>query len=167
MDQKARIRIVSDIQKENLYHRPLVCEKCHNNVMHFNGCGTYKCPSCGHTALDDWGKVREFLYSHKNSTALDIENALGISRREVNQMLRESKIQVANGADTLLTCTICGKRILSGKYCERCEQRIHEEMENRARAQLQHEYQGIKTAPATVSDGRMYYDKMKSVRKNG
>ena len=156
MDTKTKIRTISEMNQMNIYNRPLLCEKCKSAIMKFIGCGNYKCPNCGHIDMDDWGKVREYLYEHKNSTALDISNNLGIPRMEITQMLRESKIEVAVGSESIITCEICGKSIRSGKICQSCEKQIHENIEMKAMSRLKN-ISGTVSNKSTSDDGHMYF----------
>lgn len=156
MDMKAKVRVLSEMRQDNLYNRPIICTNCKENIMQFVGGGEYKCPTCGHTAYDDWGRVREYLYSHKYATALDVSNELGIPRGTINQMLREEKIQIADGANSLLTCQMCGRVIRSGRFCSVCEKRMHQNIEEQARAKLYKKMRGTYVDKGKADDGQMY-----------
>ena len=122
--------------EQNLYNRPCYCPKC-DGVMIFVGCGCYKCEDCHHEMKDDWGKVRDYLYEPENrgKNALDIEQDLGIPRREVQAMLREGKIQYSSEGLSSLMCQMCGTIITHGKYCEPCEKQLHKAKEEELKAQ--------------------------------
>ena len=122
--------------EQNLYNRPCYCPKC-DGVMIFVGCGCYKCEDCHHEMKDDWGKVRDYLYEPENrgKNALDIEQDLGIPRREVQAMLREGKIQYSSEGLSALMCQMCGTIITHGKYCEPCEKQLHKAKEEELKAQ--------------------------------
>lgn len=159
MDTATKKKLVKEIDPANIYNRPFLCESCKGDIMHFAGCGTYRCPICGYTAMDDWGKVREYLYSHKYSTALDIANDLGIPRSEVNQMLRENKIEVSSGVGSLLTCDMCGRVIRSGRLCSNCEMSMHQNLEMQAKSRM---YQKLRGRGQLISqpggdDGQMHF----------
>ena len=122
--------------EQNLYNRPSYCPTC-DGVMIFVGCGCYKCEDCHHEMKDDWGKVRDYLYEPENrgKNALDIEQDLGIPRREVQAMLREGKIQYSSEGLSSLMCQMCGTIITHGKYCEPCEKQLHKAKEEELKAQ--------------------------------
>ncbi len=141
---------------EDPYHRPIYCEKC-DGIMQFIGCGAYKCENCGQVELDDWGKVREYLYKHVKANALDIEKDIGVDRRAINRMLREGKIETVSKS-SLLRCEKCGKQIRSGHMCEACEKLYHRQIEEQARKERQ-ERKNIHGVSARLhgDEGRIRY----------
>lgn len=110
------------------YHVPRTCKQC-EGVMIYKGVGEYKCENCGFVDYDDYGKVRLYIEEHHGATAAEIEAAVGVAQRTIRQMLRESRIEVAEGSRSFLHCEICGKEIRSGKYCPECETKIHRGLE--------------------------------------
>ena len=144
---------------DNPYHRPIYCRKC-GGVLVFTGGGTYKCEDCDAVEYDDWGKVREYLYKYPNANALDIEQAIGIPRKTVNMLLREGKI-LTTSANAFLRCEICGTPISSGRYCNNCEHKYHENIEKAARVKLHksENIHGSLSAPQTGDTGRIRYER--------
>ena len=41
MDAKTKLKLVSDIRQDNIYNRPLVCEKCKSAIMKYAGSYDY------------------------------------------------------------------------------------------------------------------------------
>lgn len=114
------------------YHVPRMCAKC-SGVMIFKGVGEYHCEDCGNIAYDDYGKVRLYLESHSGATAGEIEQNTGVSQKAIRQMLKESRLQVAEGSKTFLRCEVCGKDIRSGRFCSDCEMKAHRGFEEQQR----------------------------------
>lgn len=112
----------------NYYHVPRTCKQC-EGVMVYKGVGEYQCEECGFIDYDDYGKVRLYIEEHHGATAAEIEAAVGVSQRTIRQMLRESRIEVAEGSRSFLHCEICGKEIRSGRYCPECETKVHRGLE--------------------------------------
>ncbi len=142
------------------YNIPHTCKKC-NGVMIFKGVGEYKCEDCGYLDYDDYGKVRNYIEQHKGATALEIENAIGVSQRTIRQLLRDNRIEVASDSRIFMHCEICGKSLRSGKYCAECEQKVHRRLEEQTRAEKQkmksrRDMQGYSTH-VDKDDGRMRY----------
>lgn len=163
IDEKERI--ASLLEQDSKYNRPILCPNCQDDIMEFKGSGTYQCPNCKHEALDDWGKVREFLYKHPNATAIDIEEQVGVPRKEVNQMIRESRIVVTNVNRGLLFCDMCGTAIPSGSLCPNCEKILNQRVEKAARNKyMQHRaksMQGVLIHRNTGEEGRIRYNGMR------
>lgn len=122
---------------DDIYHRPIYCKRC-GDVLVFHAPGSYKCGNCTSIEYDDYGKVREFLYSHQGASAEDIEENTGVGLKAVRQMLREDKIEECNGRSLLsLTCLRCGKPIPSGKLCLECLHKYNAKIESDAKEILE------------------------------
>lgn len=124
------------------YHTPYICKEC-GGVMIFKGVGEYRCEDCDFVDYDDYGKVRLYIEAHKGATAAEIEAAIGVSQRSIRNMLRESRIEVAEGSRTFLHCEVCGKEIRSGRFCPECETKAHRNMEEQQREELRKSTKGF------------------------
>ncbi len=114
------------------YHVPNTCESC-GGVMVFKGVGEYHCEDCGSVAYDDYGKVRLYLEQNPGANAVAVELDTGVSQKTIRLMLKESRIQVAEGSPSPLRCEICGKTIRCGRMCNECEIQYHRNMEEKQR----------------------------------
>ncbi len=122
-------------------HIPKVCQKC-GGVMVFKGVGEYQCEKCNFLDYDDYGKVRAYIEQHRGATAMEIEAAIGVPQKTIRRLLRESRIQVAEGSKSFLHCEICGQPIRSGRFCPQCEVAVHRNMEEKQREQLRRDKKG-------------------------
>lgn len=121
---------------EDIYHRPIYCKKC-GDVLKYHAPGAYKCEHCSAVELDDYGKVREYLYLHTGASAEEIEEHTGVGLKAIRQMLREEKIEEVNGKSiSSLSCIRCGNPITSGKLCESCLKKFNSKIEADAKAAL-------------------------------
>lgn len=126
----------------DMYHIPRVCKEC-GGVMIFKGVGEYHCEDCGAVEYDDYGKVRMYIEEHKGATAADIENAIGVSQRVVRRLLKDGRLEIAEGSKVYLRCELCGKQIRSGQYCPECEMKVHRNLEAKQREMLRQGVQGF------------------------
>lgn len=117
------------------YNIPRACKEC-GGVMIFKGVGEYHCEDCGFVDYDDYGKVRLYIEEHRGATAAEIENAVGVSQRSIRRMLKDSKIEIAEGSKVFMHCEVCGKSIRSGRFCHECEFKVHRNMEAAQREAL-------------------------------
>lgn len=124
------------------YHVPRSCQEC-GGVMVFKGVGEYHCEECGFVDYDDYGKVRLYIEGHKGVTAAEIEAATGVTQRTIRRMLREARIEVAEGSKMFLHCDACGKEIRCGQFCDECEAKIHRNMEEEQREKLRRDRKGF------------------------
>lgn len=117
------------------YNIPRTCKEC-GGVMIFKGVGEYHCEDCGFVDYDDYGKVRLYIEKHKGATAAQIEAAIGVSQKSIRRMLKESRIEIAEGSKSYLHCEVCGKNIRSGRFCHECETNVHRNLEAAQREAL-------------------------------
>ncbi|MBO5337140.1 MAG: hypothetical protein J6A94_08460 [Lachnospiraceae bacterium] len=128
----------------NGYNVPTNCKKC-GGIMIFKGVGEYQCEDCGSLDWDDYGKVRNYIEKHRGATAAQIEAEIGVSQRSIRKMLKESRIEIAEGSKSFMHCEVCGKEIRSGRFCHECEMRVHRNMEEQYREALRKDVKGYGT----------------------
>lgn len=114
------------------YHIPRICKEC-GGVMVFKGVGEYHCEDCGLVDYDDYGKVRLYIECHKGATAAEIEKEVGVPQRTVRRLLKDGRIEIAEGSKMYLRCELCGKQIRSGQFCPECEIKAHRNLEEKQR----------------------------------
>ncbi len=137
------------------YSIPRVCEKC-GGVLVFEGLGEYRCEDCGEKAYDDYGKVRAYIEQHKGATAAQIEDAIGVSQKTIRRLLRDGRLEVAEGSRTFLRCELCDKPIRSGRYCPECEMKVHRSMEAKQRAEHHKNIHGSGMGPKADEGHRRF-----------
>lgn len=128
---------VEHLLMTDTYNIPRECEKC-GGVMVFQGLGEYKCEKCGELEYDDYGKVRGYIEEHKGATAAQVEEAIGVSQKTIRRLLKEGRLEVAEGSRMFLRCELCGKDIRSGRYCPECEVKMHRSLEAQQREEARH-----------------------------
>lgn len=119
----------------DIYNVPRNCKQC-GGIMVYQGVGEYQCEACKFVDWDDYGKARNYIEKHKGANAAEIEKATGVSQRSIRRMLKESRLEIADGSRVYLNCEVCGKTIRSGRYCHECEMKVHRNMEEQYREQL-------------------------------
>lgn len=112
--------------------RPTHCEKC-KGIMVFEGLGRYKCENCGDKSYDDYGKVRNFIEENYGANVSQIAEATGVSRKSINNMVKEERFEITKDSKTFLLCEVCGKNIRSGRVCVNCEAAYHKAYEEDVR----------------------------------
>ena len=134
-----KVERLKNFSELDVYHRPELCPEC-GGVMIFKGCGEYKCEKCRHIEYDDYGKVRNYVEKHAGVTAAQASDATGVKQKTIRTMLKESRLEIAEGSSTFLKCEICGVKIRSGRVCpkgevefnRRMEQKLHERQKKMA-----------------------------------
>ena len=126
------MRGIKDFVDLDVYNRPVECPEC-GGVMVFKGCGEYKCEKCKYVAYDDYGKVRNYVEGHSGVTMAQAADATGVKQKTIRTMLKESRLEVADGSSVYLKCEMCGVSIRSGRVCSKCEVSYNKMVEDRAR----------------------------------
>lgn len=137
----------------DMYNIPRVCKAC-GGVMIFKGVGEYRCENCQEVDYDDYGKVRLYIEEHRGATAAQIEQAVGVPQRTIRRLLKDGRIEVAEGSKTFLRCEICGKSIRSGQYCPECEIKVHRNLEAQQRDLLRKNEHGFGMDVKDSSEGQ-------------
>ncbi len=133
---------VNGLGSLDMYNIPLVCKEC-GGVMVFKGVGEYHCEDCGAVDFDDYGKVRGYIEDHKGATAAQIEEAVGVPQRTIRRLLKDGKLEIAEGSKVYMRCELCGKQIRSGQYCPECEIKVHRNLEEKQRELLNKNARGF------------------------
>ena len=126
----------------DMYNIPRVCKEC-GGVMVFKGVGEYHCELCGAVDYDDYGKVRGYIEQHRGATAAQIENAVGVSQRTIRHLLKDGRLEIAEGSKVYMRCELCGKQIRSGQYRPDREIKVHRNLEAKQREMMMKNAQGF------------------------
>ncbi len=86
---------LSGLLREEEYNKPTNCSKC-GKFLKYVGVGEYKCPECGFTEYDDYGKVRAYLEANPGSTVVQVEAATGVPQKIIYKLVSDDKIAVKN-----------------------------------------------------------------------
>lgn len=106
-----------------------LCPKCGTEYEYLS-MGEYRCPKCGHTDKDDYGKVRDFIEENGPSSALVIARGTGVSMIKIKQFLRQGRIEIPDGSNSYIKCEKCGEAdIRFGRFCPDCARELARELE--------------------------------------
>ncbi len=95
------------------------CRKCgrlFNYVM-----GPITCPQCREALEAKFKEVKTYIQSHPGCGISEVSEACEVEVGQIQQWLREERLQFAEGSAIELFCEGCGKPIRSGRYCDTCK----------------------------------------------
>jgi flagellar operon protein (TIGR03826 family) len=104
------------------------CSRCGRVFSMVQG-GREICPLCVKDEENNYSIIFQYLSSRPAATAQEISQATNIELKEVLRFVRENRLRLVK-ADTGLLCENCGISISIGKYCEKCGQKLTDELRN-------------------------------------
>ncbi len=95
------------------------CPDCGIRMKYIYG-EMFECPACGKHLLSDFGLVRQYLDEHGPQPAITISSATGVPVAEIDDYLREGRVEIPDGSPIYIKCQSCGTDIRYGRYCPEC-----------------------------------------------
>lgn len=136
------------------------CSRCGKVFSLVKG-GRDVCPACVREEEDHYRKIFQYLSSRPAATAQEIAQATEIDLKEIYRYVRENRLRLVK-ADTGLFCESCSIPISQGRICEKCRQKLSEEIKNDV-DKFKHQH----TAPPPKSGGSNPNPKYLSDRRKG
>lgn len=78
------------------------------------------CPTCVKEEEEIYDKVRDYVKRNPDKMIKEVADACDVSIKRILAYLRDGKLETSSGMQGELTCTKCGKPILTGRMCEKC-----------------------------------------------
>lgn len=100
------------------------CKKC-GRLFNYIG-GDKVCPECRKELEEKFQQVKVYLGENRNSTIEDVSRDNDVSVQQVRQWIKEERITFAENSSVGIECERCGKMIPTGRYCEKCKNKLHE-----------------------------------------
>lgn len=95
------------------------CGKLFNYVM-----GPITCPACREALEDKFKEVKSYIQNHPNVGINDVSKECDVEVGQIQQWLREERLQFAEGSMVQLACESCGELIRSGRFCDKCKNQM-------------------------------------------
>ncbi len=113
------------------------------NVKNCRGCGrlfnyisgSFVCPACREKMEEKFHIVKEYIRENPGVGIQQVSEECDVETSQINQWLREERLELTEGSPLMLTCMSCGSMIRSGKYCEVCKNNITNGFRNVLRGQ--------------------------------
>ena len=99
------------------------CEICGGKMVPIKS-GRYRCDTCGNIAVDDFGKIKDFLELNGPTPITVIAMATGVETDVIELYLKKGKVEVTEGSKWYLECEKCGCSIRYGRYCPDCARQL-------------------------------------------
>lgn len=95
------------------------CRKC-GNLFNYSF-GPCICPACKDAQEAEFQRVKKYIQEHPNCGIKEVADECEVEVAQIQQWLREERLQFAEGSMIMLTCESCGCEIRSGRFCDKCK----------------------------------------------
>ncbi|HEY5039496.1 MAG TPA: MerR family transcriptional regulator [bacterium] len=104
------------------------CSRCGKVYLQVSG-GREICPACIKEEENNYLKIFHYMSALPSATAQEIAQATEVDIKEIYRYVRENRLRLVK-SDTGLFCESCGVPISQGKVCEKCRNKLSEEIRN-------------------------------------
>lgn len=95
------------------------CRNC-GRMFNYLG-GPSICPVCKKETEDKFNQVKEYIRNNPGATINQISEENEVSVQQINQWVREERLEFAKDSPIGLNCEKCGASIRTGRFCEKCK----------------------------------------------
>jgi flagellar operon protein (TIGR03826 family) len=92
------------------------CRKIFNHVV-----GPPICPACREEKEKKYQEVKKYIHDSKTATINQVSEECEVEISQINQWIREERLQFAEDSPIRVSCDKCGAMIRSGVFCDRCK----------------------------------------------
>lgn len=82
------------------------------------------CPDCARRLEDKFQDVKEYLNKHPNASVNVVSEACDVTVKQIKEWVRDERLSFTYGSADALTCDSCGEKILTGRFCVDCKQKM-------------------------------------------
>ena len=79
------------------------------------------CPQCREELEGKFKEVKTYIQSHPGTGIKEVSEACEVETSQIQQWIREERLEFTNESMVTLSCESCGTPIRSGRYCDACK----------------------------------------------
>lgn len=106
------------------------------NIINCKGCGRLfnslssnrLCPNCVAALEDKFQEVKEYIRDNADASIDMISKDCDVSVKQIKDWVRDERLAFKEGSASGVSCCRCGKMILTGRFCEECKLKIHDNL---------------------------------------
>ncbi len=110
------------------------------NVKNCRGCGRifnyvagpFLCQVCKERMEVKFQEVKEYIRANPGVGINEVSVACDVSASQIQQWLREERLEVTEDSPIYLSCEGCGANIRFGKYCDKCKSNLASDLRSAA-----------------------------------
>ena len=110
-------------------------------VLNCKGCGrlfnaltrTRLCPNCQAKLEEKFQEVKKYVNDNPGSTIEMVSQECEVSAKQIKQWIRDERLSFSEESMQGIECEQCGTMIRSGRFCEACKTKLHNELRSATR----------------------------------
>ncbi len=106
------------------------CRRC-GRMYNYIG-GPPICLDCKNADEEVFKKVKDYLYDNPGATLSQVAMDCDVSVEKIKMFLKEGRLEITEGTNIILECERCGKSIKTGRFCNECQNQIHNDISGTA-----------------------------------
>ncbi len=79
------------------------------------------CPACREALDAKFKEVKEYIRENKGCGIQQVAEACDVEVSQIQQWLREERLEFTTESMITLSCESCGTTIRSGRFCDKCK----------------------------------------------
>ena len=83
------------------------------------------CPNCIAALEDKFQQAKKYLDENPATSIEVLSKECDISVKQIKEWIREERLAFREGSGCGISCEQCGTMILTGRYCDTCRMKIH------------------------------------------
>lgn len=95
------------------------CKRLFNYIT-----GPVRCPACADALEKKFQQVKSYIWDHKTATLDEISQENDVSLGQLRQWVREERLTFTEDSPVGLECEACGATIKTGRYCDKCKNKL-------------------------------------------
>ncbi len=86
--------------------------------------GSPLCQVCRSAMEEKFQEVKKYIQEHRGVGIPEVSQACDVEASQIQQWLREERLEVTEDSAIYLNCEKCNAPIRSGKYCDKCRAEV-------------------------------------------
>lgn len=98
------------------------CRKCGKIFNYLSG--PIICPGCRTAVEEKFQTVKRYIQQHGRATMAEVSEECNVDTGQIQQWIRQERLQFADDSPIRVACESCGKMIGSGRFCPQCKDKM-------------------------------------------
>ncbi len=86
------------------------------------------CKACNQKIEEKFQQVKAFIRNNGQATMEEIAEENKVTINQIKQWIREERLVFDKDSGIGIECEMCGKLIPTGRYCEACKEKVHDNL---------------------------------------